>query len=195
MVDVRTPTPRRTVGLLVSLALVAACADRPQWQVVDPAALTATQTAQLGRAKAACEALGTRLKERLTSAIGAGGPVSAIDVCRVAAAEITAQVAAEQGVRIGRTSHRLRNPGNAAPDWAAAQVAKAEAGLSLRAGPEGVLGALLPIPTAAVCVTCHGPKASLAKPVLELLARHYPADQAVGFTVDQLRGWFWVEVR
>ena len=58
-------------------------------------------------------------KKELKSALLAGleqGPVEAISVCREQAPEI-ADSLMQDGIRLGRSSHRLRNPDNTAPDW------------------------------------------------------------------------------
>ena len=63
-----------------------------------------------------------------------------------------------------------------------------------RSGPDGELGALLPIQLLTTCVLCHGTEADLAEGVQEALAVHYPDDEATGFAPGDLRGWFWMEV-
>ncbi|KZY78149.1 hypothetical protein A3742_23470 [Oleiphilus sp. HI0071] len=44
------------------------------------------------------------------------------------------------------------------------------------------------IPTAAVCLVCHG--SDIAAPVAKKIASLYPQDQATGFTEGELRGAF-----
>jgi hypothetical protein len=188
--------PMRIPGRFIPpIVLLVACSSKPAWQDLDPEALTTRQSAQVAKAKGACQSLGDGLKSRLTAAISKDGAIEAIDVCRVAAGEITQRVATQQGLRIGRTSHRLRNPANAAPEWARPAVAAKTSKVILRSGPLNQLGALIPIPMAGLCVTCHGPPASIATGVREALTEHYPADQATGFAPGELRGWFWVEVQ
>ena len=46
------------------------------------------------------------------------GPGAAIAVCQKQAPAIAKAVSEEQGLDIGRTGVRLRNPGNVAPAWA-----------------------------------------------------------------------------
>ncbi len=97
------------------------------------------------------------------------------------------------GVEIGRTSHRLRNPANVAPSWADAYVADHVEDPTYLAGPNGELGALLPIRLRAECQMCHGGTEEIDGDVMAALAEHYPDDQATGFAEGDLRGWFWVE--
>ncbi len=59
------------------------------------------------------------LKKDLKQALVAGmqmGPLNAISVCKDQAPAIADSLSIE-GIEIGRTSHRLRNPANSAPDW------------------------------------------------------------------------------
>ncbi len=191
------PSPATCVALrfpIVLVLLCCGCAESPTWQDLDASQLTARSRQQLATAKTAAKALGQALKARLTKAVEAAGPVAAIDACHLEAPAITREQAATQSVRIGRTSHRLRNQDNAAPAWAAAHVAQAVAKPLLRRSSDGRLGVLLPIPTTALCTTCHGVRQSVIPAVREAVARQYPDDAAFGFAPGQLRGWFWVEV-
>ena len=67
---------------------------------------------------AAQQALVDQLLTRLLDAMSDGGVSSAITVCKSDAPEIAKSVGEQFGVRIGRTSFRLRNPENAPPEWA-----------------------------------------------------------------------------
>ena len=138
------------------------------------------------------------LATRLQTALAQEGPVAALAACHTEAPSLTlaAQV---PGIALGRTSHRLRNPGNAPPAWAAATVTAA-ANLPVAAVraqtfalPGGKVGLLRPILTAPVCVTCHGPKEALPAPLQQAIASRYPQDQATDFAAGSLRGWFWAE--
>jgi hypothetical protein len=97
-------------------------------------------------------------------------------------------------VAIGRTSWRLRNQNNLPPAWANELVAERLAEPAYLVGPDGQLGALLPIRLAKNCETCHGPSGQIGPEIRQVLAEHYPADQATGFVEGELRGWFWVEI-
>lgn len=146
----------------------------------------------------ALAALQKSLGTRLQAAMADGGPVRALEVCHTEAPSLTlaAQV---PGIALGRTSHRLRNPKNAPPAWAAEAVA---AGAALPPGaaqpqtfalPGGKVGLLRPIPTAPLCVACHGDAAAQPPELKAALAQRYPRDQATGFAAGSLRGWFWAE--
>ena len=131
---------------------------------------------------------------RLVGEMTANGPAAALEVCHTDAAVIAAAVAEEHGVRIGRTSARLRNPSNAAPDWAAAFVAAEDASPHALVAADGTFAEWTPIRIAPPCLNCHGPRETLAPPVLEALMTRYAEDRAVDYAEGELRGWFWVEV-
>lgn len=121
--------------------------------------------------------------------------MNAISVCRDQAPAI-AQALSVEGVRIGRTSHRLRNPANAAPDWVNTVLEGYLAASSDRAPevvqlPDNREGYIEPIMLQPLCVTCHGK--TLAPDVAAHLEAVYPEDEATGFEVGDLRGVYWVE--
>ncbi len=136
-------------------------------------------------------------KMELQQALKSGmseGPEIAIEVCRVKAPEIAAALSAE-GVRMGRASHKLRNPGNAGPDWIAPVLAS-----YVESGPRepvqvalenGYIGYAEPIAIQPLCLVCHGE--ALAPGIAATIAELYPDDQATGFVDGDLRGVFWVE--
>jgi len=149
-------------------------------------------------ADAAIRALQQRLSARLFEEMKKGGPTLAIGVCRDEAPALTAEIARAHGVRVGRTSHHLRNPGNVSPLWAERFV-KAGAGKkaasveALVVDLEDRVGVLRPIPTAAPCLQCHGPAERLSPDVRAFIKTAYPNDRAIGFEEGDLRGFIWAE--
>jgi len=124
-----------------------------------------------------------------------GGPVVAIGVCRLRAPEIAARLSVD-GVRIGRSSHRLRNPANRTPDWVQPLLDRyrdtpAERDPLVVPLDDGRYGYVEPIIVQPLCLSCHG--ASLEPAVIDALATMYPDDRAIGYAVGDLRGVFWVE--
>jgi hypothetical protein len=152
------------------------------------------------RAQASARDFQQALQGRLAAALAQGGPPAAVDVCAADAQRIAAEVGASSGLKLGRTSDRLRNPANAPPAWArtflglaAGEKAADVQGVAVDLG--GQLGVLLPIDVKATCLGCHGAPASISPKVKEVLARRYPRDQAVGYAAGDFRGYLWVEVR
>jgi hypothetical protein len=140
-----------------------------------------------------------RLAGRLKAELDRAGAASAVAVCRDSAQIMTADAAAAWGIRVGRTSHRLRNPGNAPRPWAEPFVAAVDSGAkasevkTLLVDLDDRVGVLQPIATTAVCLQCHGDPDSLAPDLVAVLREAYPQDRAVGFAEGDLRGFFWAE--
>ena len=135
------------------------------------------------------------LKEALVQGLDRG-PVQAISACRVEAPKI-ARAASARGIRVGRTSHKLRNPGNAPKLWMEPFLRTYESDPGSRE-PAVVLidphtvGYVEPIFVQPLCVTCHGPE--LAPDLKAKLAELYPDDQATGYAAGDFRGVFWAEL-
>lgn len=123
------------------------------------------------------------------------GPVEAITACRSEAPMISGELSVD-GVVMGRSSHRLRNPGNAAPDWVAPVIDSyafgdngyAPVGMELAGNRWGYVEPILLQP---MCLNCHG--SELHPDVAARLNELYPNDQATGFSAGDFRGVFWVE--
>lgn len=123
------------------------------------------------------------------------GVVEAVEACRIQAPEV-ADSWSQGGVRVGRASHRLRNPRNVPPDWVE-PILNAYIASAADRGPRtvelqgGRLGYVEPIVLQPLCTACHGE--SISSEVSAKILKHYPEDEAVGFKVGDLRGVFWVE--
>ena len=165
--------------ILVSFIAVAAAADGP------------------GDAERGAELLAP-FKANLKQALIEGmqeGPASAIDVCRDKAPQIATWLSVD-GVVLGRSSHKLRNPDNVAPEWLAPLLeewaaAEARPEPALVELPGGRQGYVEPIYLQPLCLTCHG--SEIAPDIAERIAALYPADAATGFSAGDFRGVFWVE--
>ena len=138
------------------------------------------------------------LKNNLKLALMAGmqkGPLNAISVCKDQAPAIAGSLAVD-GVQIGRTSHRLRNPANSAPEWVdpvlriylEEESDRAPRAVSLANNREGYVE---PITIKPLCLACHGE--TLTPDVATQIETMYPQDKATGFVIDELRGVYWVE--
>jgi hypothetical protein len=171
--------------------------------LVAPGAL-ADDASRIAKAREAIKGLADDLRNELVTAIKAGGPVAALQVCNSRAIEIQEQRSKAMGLSIARTALKVRNPRNAADDF----ERKAMEGFieKMKAGADPmtlehaetttkdgakVFRYMKPIPTAAEpCLACHG--SELKPEVAEEVKRLYPADQATGFKAGDLRGAFTV---
>ncbi len=140
------------------------------------------------------------LKGALTQAMTSGGPVRAIDVCKVDAPAIAEELSSEGWV-VARTALKVRNPANAPSDWERSEMEQMQRQLGAGKTPAEIVVATVrdtdngkifsymqPIMTGKLCLNCHGEQ--LAPEVAEALAIHYPDDQATGFKEGDLRGAF-----
>lgn len=134
------------------------------------------------------------LKQALVSGLEEGA-VNAINVCKEQAPAI-ANALSINGVEIGRTSHRLRNPANQSPDWVSDILqnylqADSERAPMVSDLPNNRVGYAEPIMVQPLCLACHGKV--LAPDVAAGINESYPGDEATGFEVGDLRGLYWVE--
>lgn len=193
----RTILVTALAALLLVFGVVSACTeDEPAagWKRVDPDRISKTQDKQRHEAVRAKEALFANLSSKLRSAIRSDGIESAIGICRTEAPRLSEEIATARGLRIGRTAMKLRNSENAPPDWAGPSVRRHAEDLRYFQGPAGEFGALFPIRLRSSCMPCHGPEDKIDPAVRKKIVETYPGDRAIGFSANDLRGWFWVEV-
>lgn len=159
------------------------------------------ESALADQAQASVAAYAAALKGELSSAMQAGGPLQAIEVCNTRAPAIAKEISLQQDMRVSRVSERNRNPGNAPSEWQATVLQEFQARLT--AGEDAASLAwhdvsetdagrefrfMQAIPTAPLCLACHGE--TIAPPVAAKIAELYPDDKATGFNEGDLRGAF-----
>ena len=187
------------------LTLVVGCSEQstpapiaakvPEEAVVAPAVDESALTAE---AQAAAQALGSALKAELEAAMTAGGPVAAMSVCQIKAPELAAAVSLDKGMAVKRVSLKNRNPvTGVANEWETQVLNDFETRKAAGENPATLVYAktvadefrfMQAIPTAAVCLACHG--SNLSPDVAATLAELYPQDQATGYKEGDLRGAF-----
>jgi len=141
------------------------------------------------------------LKRELKLGLQAGGPAYAIGVCNVNAPTIAAAIGNERGWEVGRTSLRVRNPGNSPDAWerhvletfeerllSGEEAAEIEYYEVVQQNGARVFRYMKAIPTVEMCESCHG--SDLDKSVRERLRDLYPMDQARGYRAGDIRGAF-----
>lgn len=165
-----------------------------------------TEEEALLRCKATAATLGSNLKAALGQAMQDTGPVGALEVCNVQAPAIAAAIDEREGVTVGRTSLKWRNPDNKPDAWErgilekfAADKAGGASNLDLETwavvpGPDGGrdFRYMKAIPTLPLCLKCHG--TAVAPEVAEKIRTLYPEDHATGYGLGDLRGAFTVSV-
>lgn len=158
------------------------------------AAAADAEDPRLGASRALVAEFEGRLKSALMDAMAAGGPVSAIAVCRDMAPGIASELSRRSGAAVSRTSLRLRNPQNLPEPWQV-EVLEGFAERSATDGPlehfaveQGRVRYMKAIRIQPPCVACHG--AAIAPAVQAQLDADYPHDRARGYDVGALRGAF-----
>lgn len=189
----------RISASLAALAIACSVPAFAQDQAADP------QAERIAAARAAVKGLGEGLKEKLVAAMKAGGPVAALDVCKVDAPKVTAERSSASGMDVGRTALKVRNPGNAPDDFekrvmekfvadlnSGADAMKLEHAEVVEQDGKKVFRYMKPIMTAGTpCLACHG--SALTPDVSAKIKELYPSDQATGFAAGDMRGAFTVK--
>lgn len=174
----------RPLGLALLLASMSACDRGP------------SETETVARAQEALAPFKKSLKKALMAAL-AESPIGAIDVC-ADQAPLLASEASKDGVRVGRSSVKRRNPANAPPPWLGpvmnqlshmSQSSAVPKVVDLGSGKRGYAEAIW---IDAPCLLCHGE--AIAPEVAAKISARYPEDAARGFRVGDFRGVFWAEL-
>ncbi len=174
---------RLPLALAFALAAAPRSAEPPRYPPDDaPAAIRPA----LARAETAIRAAACDVERRF----GEGDPDANASSCG-SAREVP-------GVRVGRTSARLRNPRNAPPEWARSTVAATDGRKAADVPSVAVdlgdrVGLLRPIEIRRRCLACHAAREALSAGTREWLARAYPQDRALGYELGDLRGYWWAE--
>lgn len=159
--------------------------------------MVSSQNAQ--EARSLVKAFGSDLKHVLKTSMKSEGPIKALEVCNIQAGPIAEKNSTLSGWDIGRTSLKVRNENNAPDEWernvlhqfekrkaAGENLKTMEYSETVKEGEQSVYRYMKPIPTAGLCVKCHGVDDEINKKVTML----YPNDQATGFNVGDIRGAF-----
>jgi hypothetical protein len=189
-------------ALLLLASSLACGADPPARAAPEVFALESVPDAlrpTVEKAEAAMRRLQSMLLDHLARELNSGGIVAALETCSVEAPVLASQVAQEQGVAVGRTSHRLRNRANAPRPWVERFVTEGAGRKYEELRPQVVdlgdrVGLVRPIPMLGMCVKCHGRREEIVPEARDAIRRLYPNDRAVDFSVGELRGWLWAEV-
>lgn len=158
------------------------------------ACVTQTHEDELTRGAELLMPFKQQLQQTLVSGLKQG-PGHAITACQLQAPEIANSLSLE-GIVVGRTSDRLRNPANVSPEWVT-PIMDAWLATSTEREPQIValadsrFGYVEPILLKPLCLTCHG--SNLVSEVTARIDELYPQDRATGFETGDLRGAFWIE--
>lgn len=179
-----------------------------RWSILATAALTActpeaeqatgrrSESEVVAEAKRVAQAAFERLSGELGKAMADGGPTHAIPFCSTKAGPLTAGVASEHGVDLVRLSDRPRNPEQRATgqDLVALEAMREEPGPKVSLSDDGTAVVRLPIViNNPICLNCHGGD-EVAGETRRVLSELYPDDEATGYSMDDLRGIWRIEL-
>ena len=182
---------------------------KPLWIVLLSLSLAAAAQAgeevdtqkRIAGSRAVVKEFAGSLRAALKGALEEGGPPEGLSVCQETAPSIAAFHAEKTGWRVGRTSLKARNPKNAPDAWerrvmtefetrklAGEDPAKLEFAEVVGTGDQRAFRYMKAIPTGKPCLACHGKV--LAPEIETKIQSLYPADQATGFAIGDIRGAF-----
>ncbi len=138
----------------------------------------------------------TELGKNLKRAIQKKGTVGAIEFCHTEATKLTDSISMMNNVIIKRVSDKPRNPNNQANKE---ELDHIEAFKEVVASGKNIepivndeneeINFYYPITTNALCLQCHGkPEAQIQPTTMVKLLDLYPADKAIGYSENEVRG-------
>jgi hypothetical protein len=138
-----------------------------------------------------------RLSGELAKAMANGGPVAAIPICSEKARPLVEEVASQRQLTLRRLSDRPRNPQQQASGTDLATIVAFRAAIqngnapepAVEEMPDGSTLVRLPIIVSQpLCLQCHGTETDIAAETRAAIRELYPADQATGYQLNDLRG-------
>lgn len=142
-----------------------------------------------------------QLGKNLIKAIEEGGPIHALDFCNVEAMPLTAEMEEKYNVEIKRVSDKNRNPDNAANKEEKYYITHFKQNIKEGTEPapvvipkEGKSKFYYPIVTNKMCLQCHGKPEEMKPEVLQKIKELYPQDKALGYSENEVRGIWSIEL-
>jgi hypothetical protein len=141
------------------------------------------------------------LVKQLTEKINSQGTAGAVEFCHGNVKTIAKGAAGDMAERyeFGRTSHKWRNEKNTPAPWMNEYLEKFQGKLKSEIKEESLVHKfadgkrvyLEPLYVQPLCLQCHGE--SLKPEVKQKISSLYPQDKAVGFNLNEFRGFIWVK--
>jgi hypothetical protein len=152
-------------------------------------------------AKNLAQNLKVALVKQLTDKINSQGTVAAMEFCHTNVKTIAKGAAGDlsQRFEFGRTSHKWRNDKNSPTPWMNEYLQKFQGKLKSEIKEDSLVHKLAdgkrvylePLYVQPLCLQCHGE--SLKPEVKQKISSLYPQDKAVGFKLNEFRGFIWVK--
>jgi hypothetical protein len=148
------------------------------------------------------EAYTGQIREQLVKALGMGGPLRGVAVCKYSVPEISSSFARQTGWKVSRVTLKPRNASLGTPDaWERnvllefdARARRGEPPQQLEhfeivsEGSAQFFRYMRAIAATSECASCHGHPADIPPAVKGMLEREYPNDEAVGYSPRDVRG-------
>jgi len=142
------------------------------------------------------------LGKNLLGAINTKGTEHAVSFCSTQAIPLTDSMAVALNAYIKRVSDKNRNPDNKANESELKYIEETKQRIANGQDPKPQLLTIAdkevgyyPIMTNQMCMQCHGqPKTEVLPATLAKINKLYPNDKATGYTLNQLRGIWVVEM-
>jgi nitrate reductase cytochrome c-type subunit len=142
------------------------------------------------------------LGKELTAAISNRGTENALEFCNLQAIPLTDSIAKELNAKIKRVSDKNRNPDNVASTQELEYLMQAKKQLENegKAVPmifedKNRMIGYYPIVTNALCMQCHGNfETDISDATKKAIKNNYPNDKAVGYSINELRGIWVIEM-
>lgn len=152
-------------------------------------------------AKSLASDLKSSLMKNLSERITKDGIQEAIPFCQLNVKPIAKKAAGDRinKFEFGRTSHKLRNELNSPQSWIGPYLKEFQGRLKseikkeffIHKLPDGKQVYIEPLYVQAQCLLCHGD--NISENVKKKIAKLYPNDKAVGFRLNEFRGFIWVK--
>ncbi len=158
--------------------------------------LKETQENNIRKGSAYTKAAQTTLGQNLIKAIGEKGTTGAITFCNTKALALTDSVSVMNNAIVKRATDKPRNLLNKANEEELGYIAYFKKLVTTGKEPKPILKSdadgirfYFPITTNAMCLQCHGkPNEHVLPETLAALKNLYPADQAMGYDANEVRG-------
>jgi hypothetical protein len=164
------------------------------------------QDSYLRNAREIVKQFSGELKANMQEQMKSGGPVTAISFCSQAAPVISSKLSRQTGWVVKRVSLKARNPLHLPDSWEQKTLHRFEDEFSSRKAIENMEHSeiavegekqyfryMKAIPTAKLCLICHGSEETLSPDIRNLLSQEYPHDAATGYKEGMIRGAFSVK--
>ncbi|HRD57338.1 MAG TPA: DUF3365 domain-containing protein [Ferruginibacter sp.] len=139
------------------------------------------------------------LLNNVATAIQKAGTEYAVEFCNVNAVPLTDSVALVHQVTVQRLSDKSRNKHNAIQTsfdsiaWNKIKQSKTSfVTQNLNAEVYFYKPITIAMPT---CIKCHGSKSDIEENTLKLIAKKYPLDKAIGYSLGDLRGMWKIKIK